>query len=381
LEMVNVLLAANDGDNCAALPANASLGHNLSDDGACVFTAPGDRVKVNAKLGPLAANGGPTLTHALLDGSPAIDAGDAANCPATDQRGISRPQGPACDIGAFEWQPTTPYLYVAPASLTFIAVAGALPPPPQPFTITNTGLGALAWTATEITPWLAVSPPSGAAPASPQVTVNQAGLPAGVYTGTVTVAAAGAGASPQTVTVTLRVIRVEDVIGNWDFEQGRVAWTETSTTLPQLIRPAAQLPAPITTHGGGWAALLGVNNGEVSDLSQQLTLPTGISLTLSFYYYANSVETDCTYDTVEVRLDDQVVDKIGLCQANNTGSWRQRTVDLGQFAAPQLPILHFRAANDPSSDPSTFALDDVRLGTPPPVYDHFIRLPLVLRAP
>lgn len=381
LEMVNVLLAANDGDNCTALPADASRGHNLSDDGSCVFTAPGDRVKVNAKLGPLADNGGPTLTHALLDGSPAIDAGDAASCPATDQRGVTRPQGPGCDIGAFEWQPTTPYLAVAPAALTFVAVAGAQPPPAQPFTVTNTGLGALAWTATENTPWLSVSPPSGAAPASPNVSVNQAGLPVGEYMATITVAAAGAGGSPQAVAVTLRVIRVQDVIGNWDFEQGRVAWTESSTTLGQLIRPANQFAPPFAPHAGAWAALLGVNNGEISDLSQPLTLPAGISLTLSFHYYAVSVETECAYDTVQVRLDNTVIDQIGLCQANNTNGWRQRTVDLGRFASPQFPVLRFRVVNDPSSDPSSFALDDVQLGTPPPVYDHFIYLPLTRRAP
>lgn len=53
----------------------------------------------------LADNGGPTRTLALRPGSPAIDAGDTASCPATDQRGIERPQGVACDIGAFEAQP------------------------------------------------------------------------------------------------------------------------------------------------------------------------------------------------------------------------------------------------------------------------------------
>src|SRR3970282_626777 len=56
-----------------------------------------------AGLGPLANNGGPPQTHALLAGSPAIDAG-SPDCPppATDQRGVARPQGPACDIGAYE---------------------------------------------------------------------------------------------------------------------------------------------------------------------------------------------------------------------------------------------------------------------------------------
>jgi hypothetical protein len=61
-------------------------------------------------LGELVDNGGYTLTHALLPGSPAIDAGDPALCPATDQRGIPRPidgdgNGAAiCDMGAFEYQ-------------------------------------------------------------------------------------------------------------------------------------------------------------------------------------------------------------------------------------------------------------------------------------
>jgi CSLREA domain-containing protein len=57
---------------------------------------------IDPKLGPLADNGGPTLTHALLLGSPAIDAASSADCPAKDQRGVSRPQGPACDIGSYE---------------------------------------------------------------------------------------------------------------------------------------------------------------------------------------------------------------------------------------------------------------------------------------
>ena len=56
----------------------------------------------DGQIGPLADNGGPTWTHALLPGSPALDAADDAICPATDQRGTARPQGPHCDIGAFE---------------------------------------------------------------------------------------------------------------------------------------------------------------------------------------------------------------------------------------------------------------------------------------
>ena len=196
LKMVNVLVAANSGNNCTAIPADASQGHNLSDDGSCLFTSPGDIVKVDAKVGPLQDNGGPTLTHTLLAGSPAIDTGDAANCPATDQRGVIRPQGPACDIGAYEWQPTSPHLQVAPTSLAFTAVACAAPPVGKPVAVTNTGAGTLNWTTTKNQAWLGVTPAAGAAPANPLVTVNQAGLPVGTHTGAVTFAAAGAGRQP-----------------------------------------------------------------------------------------------------------------------------------------------------------------------------------------
>jgi beta-glucanase (GH16 family) len=81
-----------------------SGGHNVFTDGTCAPT-PTDQLVGSALLGPLSDNGGATPTHALLPGSPAIDAADAALCPATDQRGVARPQGPACDAGAFERTP------------------------------------------------------------------------------------------------------------------------------------------------------------------------------------------------------------------------------------------------------------------------------------
>lgn len=56
-------------------------------------------------LGPLADNGGFTQTHALLAGSSAIDTGDLAACPETDQRGVRRPIGSGCDIGSYECEP------------------------------------------------------------------------------------------------------------------------------------------------------------------------------------------------------------------------------------------------------------------------------------
>jgi Right handed beta helix region len=82
----------------------SSGGYNLigNTSGASGFIG-SDLLNVNPKLGGLTNNGGPTPTMALLEGSPAINAIPGCNGgPATDQRGVSRPQGIACDIGAFE---------------------------------------------------------------------------------------------------------------------------------------------------------------------------------------------------------------------------------------------------------------------------------------
>ena len=102
--LINTLLATNlPVNNRNAIVTDA--GHNLSSDGSCAFTGVGSMNNTDPKLGPLANNGGPTLTMALLPGSPAIDAGDNTLAPPTDQRGFPRPAGLACDIGAYEYPP------------------------------------------------------------------------------------------------------------------------------------------------------------------------------------------------------------------------------------------------------------------------------------
>jgi CSLREA domain-containing protein len=98
-------VAAGKGTNAGTTTAKAitnDLGNNIDQDGACGLDAFGDQSGVDPELAPIADNGGPTLTEALLHGSPAIEAGDEDACPATDQRGVARPQGELCDIGAFE---------------------------------------------------------------------------------------------------------------------------------------------------------------------------------------------------------------------------------------------------------------------------------------
>ncbi len=76
-----------------------SDGSNL-DSGTSCGLGIGDLIETNPMLGPLQDNGGPTLTHALEVDSPAVDV--TTVCEATDQRGVPRPVGIACDIGAYE---------------------------------------------------------------------------------------------------------------------------------------------------------------------------------------------------------------------------------------------------------------------------------------
>src|SRR5262249_39910234 len=103
LELTNTIVAENKGSGDCAGKAATTNDHNLDSDGKCGV---GALSKLNPLLGKLVNNGGPTPTHALQEGSPAIDAADTAMCPTTDQRGVPRPDilGTACDVGAYEFQ-------------------------------------------------------------------------------------------------------------------------------------------------------------------------------------------------------------------------------------------------------------------------------------
>ncbi|MBW2380309.1 MAG: hypothetical protein JRG70_12295, partial [Deltaproteobacteria bacterium] len=112
LSVRNTIIDGGCGAAPLTLPID-SLGGNIESEGnTCGLGQPTDQVSVPAPLlllGPLSDNGGPTMTHALLPGSVAIDRVPEPDCVdadgfplLTDQRGVPRPQGPACDSGAFE---------------------------------------------------------------------------------------------------------------------------------------------------------------------------------------------------------------------------------------------------------------------------------------
>ncbi len=107
----NVIIANSPtGGDCvnASSTLNAASSNNLIEDAtyACGLSngVNGNIIGSDPNIGPLANNDGFTQTHALLAGSSAIDAGNDVSCPLTDQRGVMRPFGLHCDIGAYEYR-------------------------------------------------------------------------------------------------------------------------------------------------------------------------------------------------------------------------------------------------------------------------------------
>ncbi|MGH2523235.1 MAG: choice-of-anchor Q domain-containing protein [Anaerolineales bacterium] len=154
----NTIIAGNS-DNSTSAPHHPdcsgtlnSQGHNLvGDDTGCSFTSTtGDQrgtasSPLNPLLGPLQDNGGPTFTHALLAGSPAIDTGNPAACAdslgnalTTDQRGFARPvdgdnnSSSICDMGAYEYASALPSPTPTATSTATPTASPTVTPTPTP---------------------------------------------------------------------------------------------------------------------------------------------------------------------------------------------------------------------------------------------------------
>lgn len=94
--LYNSIIDSAQGADCGGTAPATSINNHVAD-GSCNAAQSGD-----PKVGVLQNNGGPTLTHALQANSPAVNQGSSATCLVADQRGIARPQGAGCDMGAVE---------------------------------------------------------------------------------------------------------------------------------------------------------------------------------------------------------------------------------------------------------------------------------------
>ena len=177
-DLISTIIAGNgvsSGPDCHGSPK--SLGYNLlgTSDGCSFTPTTDDLVNVDPNLGPLTDNGGPTETHALSPGSPAIDAITLADCVdtegnpvTTDQRGVSRPQGPACDIGAYELEvepPVEPDLFVYSAKIVCVPHLGPASPALMPGKYRTAVNVHNPWDEpAHIEKWVTLSPPQGQTP-------------------------------------------------------------------------------------------------------------------------------------------------------------------------------------------------------------------------
>lgn len=184
LRLKNVVIAKGaSGTNCGFVYPATSLEFSLSDDATCGFGAGRDNASI--MLGPLANNSGLTQTHLPNPGSPAIDGGTASGCPATDQRGLPRPFGATCDVGAVEVGPATPtptHTRTGTATSTFTVTptrtrtatptTSATPTPTTTPTMTPTATASATESRTPTRSASATATHTGTATPSPSTTVT-----------------------------------------------------------------------------------------------------------------------------------------------------------------------------------------------------------------
>jgi hypothetical protein len=113
LDATNTIVADNTADgveqDCALIDTTDGVSsHDIQGDSTCGFSDAGSKTTATIFLGPFENNGGQTDTFVpTVATAPEVDAGSSTGCPATDQRGVTRPKGSACDIGSVELAPPT----------------------------------------------------------------------------------------------------------------------------------------------------------------------------------------------------------------------------------------------------------------------------------
>jgi uncharacterized repeat protein (TIGR01451 family) len=271
-----------------------SQGHNLIQSTAgCTITGDttGNILGQDPKLGPLADNGGPTSTQLLLDGSPAIDAGTSIGAPATDQRGITRPQKAGVDIGSVE------VVAAATASADLSVAVTASPNPAQvgqdvTFTIVVTNSGPDAATGAVLVDTLPtnatfLSATGRLTPVGGHLTFNLGTLASGAST-TLTVELQPTGQANEAVTDVADVASANVTDPNTANNHAGASFNLLAAPAPasaDLSVAVSATPNPVGAGGDVTYAIALTNNGPDPAQSASLatTIPAGttfVSLTL-----------------------------------------------------------------------------------------------------
>jgi hypothetical protein len=248
LSLANTIVAENNGGDCVG--AASSSDDSLDSNGSCGV---GVLSGMNPQLGPLVldGDGGSTPLHSLKPGSPAIDAGDMAVCPATDQRGFPRPDFPGtpCDIGAEEWNGVAPTIKV-PAEITAVQTSPA---------------GAVVKYSAEATPFDSVLRSFSCAPKSGST----------FPLGTTTVTCTATDGHENTATATFQVTVLETI--HAEFKN----WSVTGSLTFPKINATVNLPSGGTFNGSGQfeiagSRITGAINGAVNipPFTSEIEFPT-----------------------------------------------------------------------------------------------------------
>ncbi|MEG0975272.1 MAG: IPTL-CTERM sorting domain-containing protein [Comamonas sp.] len=249
-------------------------------------------LNVSPMLGPLQSNGGSTQTHALLDGSPAIDAGASPSSLSTDQRGagFARTVGTSSDIGAFEWRPTLSIAGTATVTegqaASFTITLSAASSGPSSILVTPTGSGsspAVAGTHFDATP-ITVVVPAGSTTATVLIPTFAA-TPSGAgrsLTATITSAVDAAIGSTNHASTMLAAVPSELSISG----PSTVTPGQTATFNIQLNTVSAN-PVTVTVTPTGTGATPAMAGTDFDATPQTVTIPAGVqSLAVSIPTFA-----------------------------------------------------------------------------------------------
>jgi hypothetical protein len=206
--------------------------------------------------------------------------------------------------------------------------------------------------------WLATSTPTGSGSGVITLTADVAGLAPGYYAATITVSLVDHPAVksiiPAALLLDAGLVSAPNLLQSGDMESGQ-GWDASSEN---VIIGKVTINGKNVARSGTQIALLGVDNNDVWDLAQTVSIPDAESATLVYYSLVDSSD-QCGYDHAEVRINGTPVAQQTLCARTTYDGWRANVIDLGAYLN-QMVTISFHVEND-SSQMSRLYLDDISL--------------------